>query len=79
METDSPGSHVRLAHNANVLSKEALAFFWALSYCDKHNQVPSLQKVREGVEKEYGETLTRPTAGRGLCKARARALLLRRE
>ncbi len=68
----------QLAYNAGVLAKEALAFFWSVEYCEAHSKLPKISEVRAGVLAEYGETLTRPTAGRGLYKAKCQMLRVSR-
>ena len=65
---------VKLAHDAKVLSGEALAFLWSVEFCEKHKRMPKIQEVRAGVGEDYGEALTRPTAGRGLYKARRQVI-----
>ena len=76
--TDGGGNmdeRVKLAYEAGVLSKEAIAFFWSLEFCHKNKKMPSIRNVCEGVEHDCGESLTRAAAGRGLLKAKRRIVL----
>lgn len=65
---------IQLAHHAGLLSKEALAFFWSQEHCETHGRLPRIAEVQAGVLAEYGETLTLPTAGRGLYQAKRHVL-----
>ena len=75
--TDGGGNmdeRVKLAYAAGVLSKEAVAFFWSVDFCQRHKRMPSIRAVCEGIRQECGESLAGATAGRGLCKAKRQIL-----
>ena len=63
-------SEIKAAWEAGVLSKEAVGFFWAKDFIRANKRPPSIQIIRAGVEAEFGEMLTHPTAGRALYKAK---------
>ena len=65
---------IQMAYAEGVLSGEALAFLITLEFCEQHNRLPKLKELMHAVRQDYGEALTRPTAGRGLYKARRQVL-----
>ena len=67
-------AEVKSAWEAGVLSKEAVGFFWARDFIRANNRPPSIHIIRAGVQAEFGELLTRPTAGRALWKAKKQVL-----
>lgn len=61
---------VKQASAANVLTGEALSFLWVMEFCQTKHRLPKIEEVKAGVEADYGQRLTTPTAARGRAKAR---------